>query len=429
MMRILVLGDFRARGEASGRLDERSPTAIDADSLERVLARMSPQLEPPGAAAGDPMLELVSMDDFHPDSIHREVPLFRRILELPPAGSEEPDTQTLARLLGVKAPPAAPPGGPAQSVVQALMREAVAPHIVPAASADQARHRAALDAATGEAMRAVLQNSRFKSLEALWRGVHWLASNLETDGELQLHILDATESELRADLEAAQGNPESSALHRLLVEGDPAVPGGELWSVLVGNYAFGPGAGDAALLAHLGATASRAGGPFLAAAKPDLLDAPAAEQWNGLRKSSLAPWIGLAFPRLLLRLPYGKSSDPVQSFPFEELWPSPAHESYLWGNGAFACALLLGRAFTARGRDMEPGDELEIDDLPAHVLDADGEKRLQPCAERLLTERGLQAILDAGIMPLMSYKDRNAVRLARFQSIANPARRLSGPWG
>jgi hypothetical protein len=31
-------------------------------------------------------------------------------------------------------------------------------------------------------------------------------------------------------------------------------------------------------------------------------------------------------------------------------------------------------------------------------------------------------------MPLLSHKSRNAVRLARFQSIADPAQALSGPW-
>jgi type VI secretion system protein ImpC len=77
---------------------------------------------------------------------------------------------------------------------------------------------------------------------------------------------------------------------------------------------------------------------------------------------------------------------------------------------------------------MEPGDELEVEDLPAHVYDDEGGKRLQPCAEAALVDRAAEAILGAGLMPLLSYKGRNAVRLMRFQSIASPARALSGPW-
>jgi type VI secretion system protein ImpC len=77
---------------------------------------------------------------------------------------------------------------------------------------------------------------------------------------------------------------------------------------------------------------------------------------------------------------------------------------------------------------MEPGDELEVEDLPAHVYDDGGGKRLQPCAEAALVDRAAEAILSAGLMPLLSRHGRSAVRLMRFQSIASPAQALSGPW-
>jgi len=50
------------------------------------------------------------------------------------------------------------------------------------------------------------------------------------------------------------------------------------------------------------------------------------------------------------------------------------------------------------------------------------------CAEEYLTERAAEAMLNRGLMPLMSYRNRNAVRLMRFQSIAEPLKTLSGPW-
>ena len=34
-----------------------------------------------------------------------------------------------------------------------------------------------------------------------------------------------------------------------------------------------------------------------------------------------------------------------------------------------------------------------------------------------------------GLIPLLSRKDRNAVRVMRFQSIAAPAQALEAPWG
>jgi predicted component of type VI protein secretion system len=158
------------------------------------------------------------------------------------------------------------------------------------------------------------------------------------------------------------------------------------------------------------------------------IDAEVARGFEALRRSAVASWIGLALPRILLRLPYGKTTDPVEQLDFEELHPARRHEAYLWGNPAIACALLIGQSFLARGWDMEPGDEQDLVDLPAHVFEQAGERHLQPCAEVLLSERAGEAILSRGLMPLLSYKNRNAVRLMRFQSIADPSRPLSGPW-
>ena len=77
---------------------------------------------------------------------------------------------------------------------------------------------------------------------------------------------------------------------------------------------------------------------------------------------------------------------------------------------------------------MQPGDEQSIEGLPAYVFEFKGEKRLQACAEAYLSERACNAILAAGLMPLASLKNQNAVRMIRFQSLAEPLQTLAGPW-
>ena len=101
-------------------------------------------------------------------------------------------------------------------------------------------------------------------------------------------------------------------------------------------------------------------------------------------------------PRFLLRLPYGKKTDRVEGFDFEEMPGVPGHGEYLWGNPAFALVRMLAEAFAGEGWDMRPGAHSEIDGLPLHVYEADGEKQLKPCAEVLLTERDLDWIMDQG---------------------------------
>ncbi len=166
------------------------------------------------------------------------------------------------------------------------------------------------------------------------------------------------------------------------------MPGGQGWSVLVGLIDFGPSDTDIGLLAALGLIASQAGGPLLAGADWALAGDDAGElaAWHALRRSEAAPWIGLAAPRVLLRLPYGKGSDPIEAFAFEEFAGAPVHDEFLWGNASLAAALLIGRSFTARGWEMELGDEREIGDLPAYTFVRDGEREMQACAERYLTE-------------------------------------------
>jgi type VI secretion system protein ImpC len=48
-----------------------------------------------------------------------------------------------------------------------------------------------------------------------------------------------------------------------------------------------------------------------------------------MRELPQASYVGLSLPRFLLRQPYGRRSDPIGAFPFEELPAQPSHESYL----------------------------------------------------------------------------------------------------
>ena len=206
------------------------------------------------------------------------------------------------------------------------------------------------------------------------------------------------------------------------------------------------GLGDAELLGRLARIARAAGAPFIAAASPRLLgceslaetphprdwrltpDADSANAWAALRGLPEASAIGLALPRFLLRLPYGKKTDPIDSFDFEEMPEDPPHEEYLWGNPAFACTVLLAQSFSEYGWELRPGVHAQVDGLPLHVYEHDGESELKPCAEALLTEDAADRILENGLMPLVSLKGRDAVRLVRFQSIAKPLGALAGGW-
>lgn len=447
-MRILIMADLSGRrnraGEHAGAMAPGRLARIDIDSFDKVLRTLAPSLGLPIAPNASPIqIGFGSLDDFHPDSLLARLgPVVATTPSPVQATAPVPVTSaqtakddaadTVERLLGRRPAVQAPEAG-----VDAFIRSIVAPHITPA---PQTPAPGDIDHSAETAMlRAVLHHPDFQRLEAAWRGVHWLVSRLALDdGRLEVHVLDISRSDIEHDLTGAGESLEDSALFQLLVTDDP-------WSLVVSDLSFGPGTSDITLLAALGAIAAHAGGPFLAAADPTLVglhsfhDAPdprnwpglssvGADLWNALRRSPIAPWIGLAAPRLLLRQPYGQRSDPIEHFDFDELGEAREHDHYLWGSGALGVAWLIAESFSEDGWDMTPGSRLDIDDLPVHSYHEAQESRMQACAEALLGERGYEALLGAGLIPLMSARHRGAVRILRFQSIAQPASALAGPW-
>lgn len=473
-LRFLILGDFSGRSgrETAQALDElpkRRMFNVDVDNLDTVLASLAPQLHL--TISGSPVyLHFQQCEDFHPDALLARVEIFQTlrnyraqllnptrfdsaVAELtsllgagiqtdpPPPHNAEPSAESaesaeemLARLFGAPATASASPRVDSRTdPLQGWLRSVVQAHIVHTPP-NQAAWIAAVDAALSTQLRDLLHAPAFQALEATWRSVQQLVNAFDST-TLQVTLFDVTRQELLADLRRSAGNPHATGLHTRLIEQGVRLPDGEPWSLLIADYSFGSAAEDIALLAALGALAVHAGGPLLAGTQPALFDAqaadPSAEQranWQALRQSAVAPWLGLVLPRVLLRLPYGGRSDPLEQMEFEEMGAEPNLDDYLWGNPAFIGARLIASAFAASGAAFHPDEVLELDDLPAHIFERDGERVMQPVTETLYSERAMQELLANGLMPLLGHRQRHALRLTCFQSLADPATELAGVW-
>jgi type VI secretion system protein ImpC len=422
-LRLLVLGDFSGKpADQRPPLATRPTLAVDVDTLDPVMQRIAPRVR---LAAGE--LAFSTIDDFHPDRLFARVDRFKALLEARANPSASAGGDLLGPLLGrSSAEEPATPVRPA-SGLDALIHDIVAPHIVKDRTAESRPVVAAIEAVLSEELRALLHAPQFQAMEAAWRGVHWLVSHLELNEDLQLHLFDVAQDELIADVVAAGGQIHETGLYRALVDRWRNVPGGQGWSVIATLMQFGPSDRDIGLLAALGVVATQAGGPVIGGADWSLIDGDdgTLQGWNALRHSEVARWIALAAPRVLLRRPYGKRTDPIDTVPFEEIDGPPLPGALLWGSPALALTLLIGAGFSARGWKMELGDERELEDLPAYSYVAEGEMQMQPVGERLLSERGIEQLLNAGVVPIASRRDRNAAVAIRFQSIADPAAPLA----
>jgi predicted component of type VI protein secretion system len=65
-----------------------------------------------------------------------------------------------------------------------------------------------------------------------------------------------------------------------------------------------------------------------------------------------------------------------------------------------------------------------IEDLPFAIYVAGGGRKIRGCAEALLPDRAAEALLDAGLIPVVADPSRNGLRIPRLQSIADPPRGL-----
>jgi type VI secretion system protein ImpC len=477
-MRIVVVGDFT--GRESRDADTGSigrARSFDVDTLDALPGRMGVEISL--ARGGDTALSVPigTIDDLHPDRLLARVPIFHELLDVrtrlanpatfaqaaaevkswsaapapdaPSSGGAAPAASSgggsLASLLGMRDAPAGDgaTNGRRHSPADALIRSLVRPHIVDDPDPRQEAMVAEVDRGLAAQLRAVLHDPMFQRVEANWRSAWELATTIETDQGVALSIIDASKRELLADLERA-GDPDASSLGRALA--DMGAGGEDAWTLVIGLFTFGPTRADAEGLLRLAQCARRVGGSVVCAGAPGLVGCPAFEgtpnpaswgapgdddgAWAALRRRPEAGHICLTAPRTLLRLPYGASTDPIDTMPFEEAEGGPlAHHDYLWGEGSPLVARVLASLFIEHERFVFPPGIATLDGFPAHSWkDADGEPEMKPCAEAWLTEQAIRKIESCGLTPLASVRRLDAVQVQPPRALADGAARLAGPW-
>ena len=287
----------------------------------------------------------------------------------------------------------------------------------------------------------VLHNPQFQKLESTWRGLKYLLEQSETGTQLKIRILNASKKDLLRDLQRA---PEfdQSAMFKKVYEEEYGIFGGEPFGALVGDYEFSKHPEDLELLEKVSQVAASAHAPFLSAASSELLnmdsftnldqprdigkifDSTEYAKWKGFRESEDSKYVCLTCPRILMRLPYGKETAPVEGFNFEEGVDGTDHSKYLWGNAAFALASKMTQAFATYGwcvaiRGVEGGGL--VDGLPSHTFRTDeGDVALKCPTEIAITDRREKELADQGLVSLVHCKGTDKAAFFSIQSCNKP---------
>src|SRR5271169_3012526 len=199
----------------------------------------------------------------------------------------------------------------------------------------------------------ILHHPTFQKLEGSWRGLKYLVSQSETSAMLKIKVMNVSKKDLLRDLQRAPEFDQSAAFKKIYEE-EFGVFGGSPYGALIGDYEFSKHPEDLELLEKMAAIAGAAHAPFISAASSQLMNMESFQQldqprdigrifdtteyakWKGFRQSDDSRYVGLCVPHVLMRLPYGRDTVPVDAFNYEEGVDGTDHNKYLWGNAAYA---------------------------------------------------------------------------------------------
>ncbi|HQU82723.1 MAG TPA: type VI secretion system contractile sheath large subunit, partial [Pyrinomonadaceae bacterium] len=374
--RILVLGDWSGDSEKV-EFKNRPIIEIDRDNFDSALNRCKPNLQLNLSETADEItsLDFTELDDFHPDNIFRQVPLFtelrslRRRLSDPATfnsaahevrgwisdrqieptdeNSELPQSvqsdELLDQILSGKSE-AVRLQKADSSELSSLLKDLVRPFLIGFDENEQKSLISLVDNATGELMRKIIHHQKFQNLEAAWRSLYFLIRNAETDSSLKIYFLNISKEELIAKLKDNNNLTETEVFRKIVVEANSLFDD-DTFSVFVGNYEFDSELDDVASLIRLSKIGASINCPFISKMSPKLLDFDSfvdasdssgwtisedsrqGKLWATLRSLPESEFLGMTLNRFLLRLPFGSESDQIDSFAFEEFGDKPLHNN------------------------------------------------------------------------------------------------------
>lgn len=287
----------------------------------------------------------------------------------------------------------------------------------------------------------VLHEPAFQTLEASWRGLHYLVMNTETNTQLKLRVLNVSKKDLLKDMQKAS-EFDQSALFKKVYEDEFGTYGGDPFSVLLGDYEFGRHPEDIELLEKVSGVAAAAHAPFISSAYAKMFDLndffrlaqprdlskifESAEliKWRSFRDSEDSRYVSLTLPKVLLRLPYGPETVVVEGFDFKEEVDGTDASRYLWGNPAYILGQRVTNAFSKYGwlaaiRGVEGGGLVE--GLPAHTFKtAQGDVKLTCPTQVAITDRREKELNDLGFMAILHCKGSDKAAFFGGQTTNQP---------
>lgn len=228
------------------------------------------------------------------------------------------------------------------------------------------REIALIDELINEQLNQILHHPKLQKLEASWRGLHLLCESATNTSNIKIKILDINWQEVTKDIERAMEFDQSQLFHKIYSE-EFGIAGGIPYGVILADYYISHRPSrqhpydDMETLTGLCHIAAAAFAPLIISPGAEFFGLDSLTDINGtinfeqiFQQSEYIKWrnfrdledsrfVGLTFPRVLMRDLYSHHYTGLNGLMFKELAHSP--KDYLWGNACYAFGSVLIREF------------------------------------------------------------------------------------
>ena len=267
-----------------------------------------------------------------------------------------------------------------------------------------------------EQLNDIINDNRFRALEASWRSLEYLDTHINYKENIELVVLNTSKQALLEDFEDAPDVTQSS-LFQKVYSAEFGQFGGRPYSLLIGDFQFSHQSIDIALLQNIAKVAAISHCPFISAASPKLFgietfpefsrirdvtshfDQPMYAKWNAFRENPDSRYVCLTMPNFLLRHNYDSEGD---DFLFTE--ESSQSAAGLWGNAAFALATRFANSYAKfRWYINVTGEEFGLlNDL--QMASSGASLRTQIPTQVMISDRSANDLVKNGFTPLVIHK-------------------------
>lgn len=303
-----------------------------------------------------------------------------------------------------------------------------------------------IDALINSQVNEILHNPTFQQIEGTWRGLEDLANSVDFKSDISIDMLDVSYDELYEDFENNSSDLFGAALFDKVYVAEYDQYGGRPFGVILGDFQHTNTPRDLFWLRSMAKVAAASHAPYIAAVSPSffgcktvkeieaiknlegIVNHPKYGAWNSFRDTEEAAYVGLTFPRFILRKPWHPDTNPVNNMNFTEVADGDA-DKYLWGNTTWLFARNLARSFAQSGwcqylRGPKAGGL--IAGLPVDVFNVRGEEELMIPVEVTIPDYRELELAKSGFIPLVYRKATADATFFSCQSVKVP-KKLKDP--